>query len=56
MVTILKKKDSIEKLKKILENVLSKKRKGVDASKFSGILKIDEDAVEVQKKMRDEWN
>jgi hypothetical protein len=56
MVTVLKKNESIEKLKQILDNVLSKKKKGIDASKFSGILKIDDDAVDLQKKMRDEWS
>jgi hypothetical protein len=30
--------------------------KGVDTKKFCGVLKLKEDALAVQKKLRDEWH
>lgn len=30
-------------------------RKGFDASKFCGVLKLEEDALSIQKRLRDEW-
>lgn len=55
MTTILKSGEPIEELRKKLDKAISKKTKGVDTSKYSGILKSDLDPLEYQKKMRDEW-
>lgn len=53
MVTIVKKgsdkKEAAKQLKKAL------KTKGVDTRKYCGVIKLVEDPLEIQKKMRDEW-
>ncbi len=57
MVTTIKKgasKKEIQNLFKELEN-RKKSNKGFDAYKFCGAVKFEEDALEIQKKMRDEW-
>ncbi len=45
--------------KKEFENLLSSfnksKKKGVDLSKHTGVLKLSKDALLIQKEMRDEW-
>lgn len=56
MVTVIKKgatKEEIAEKLKILNQHTSKK--GFEAHKFSGILKSDQDAVEIQRRLRDEW-
>jgi len=55
MVTILKSGQPLDELLKKLESANQGKKKGVDASKYSGVLKTDIDPLEYQKKMRDEW-
>lgn len=39
-------------MKKILKE---QKAKGIDAKKYCGILRLKEDALKLQKGMRDEW-
>ncbi len=53
MVVIIKKGDS----KKLIQNKLRKLKggKGFPASKFTEKIKIDEDAVAIQRRLRDEW-
>jgi hypothetical protein len=53
MVITIKKGDS----KKTIERKLSKlsKKKGFPAHKFLGKIKVDGDPLEIQRKMRDEW-
>lgn len=54
----------LERLKKIKENPdrvsnwdeVSKTLKPFDAKKFNGVLKVNEDALVIQKRLRDEWN
>lgn len=56
MVLILKKgatKEEIAELENKLYN--QKTSAGFDAKKFNGILKMPEDPVIIQKKLRDEW-
>lgn len=53
MIHILNKKTAQE-----LKNVLRSKRKptkGFNAKKFNGIIKSQDDAMKIQKKLRDEW-
>lgn len=52
---ILKKEESIAEMKKKLRSV-SKKSKGLDAKKYSGIIKVNEDPVQYQKRIRAEWD
>ncbi len=54
MVTIIKKGYSLSKIRKALRNT-EKSKKLFDASKYCGVIKIKEDALKVQKKLRDEW-
>jgi len=54
MVLILKSSEDIKKLKQTLADRQIKK--GFDAKKFCGVLKVDEDALVIQKRLRDEWN
>jgi hypothetical protein len=53
MVTIIKKGSDIKAIRKALSK--HKPRKGVDASKYCGVIKLKEDPLAIQKKMRDEW-
>jgi hypothetical protein len=55
MVLVLKQgasKKEIEALRKKLEKLPSK---GVDTKKYCGVIKLKEDPMAIQKKMRDEW-
>lgn len=54
MVLVLKGNKDIKKLKEILADRQAKK--GFDAKKFCGILKAEEDALVIQKRLRDEWD
>ena len=54
MVLVLKGNKDIKKLKEILAD--RQVKKGFDAKKFCGILKVEEDALAIQKRLRDEWD
>jgi hypothetical protein len=45
----------MEELKKQLEKAISQKSKGIDTTKYSGVIKTEIDPLEYQKKIRDEW-
>jgi hypothetical protein len=56
MVLVLKKgasKKEIEALRRKLER--NRPSKGVDTKKYCGVIKLKEDPLVIQKKMRDEW-
>lgn len=55
MVTTIKSGSSKEEIKKALKQLREKSKKGFEASKFSGSLKLEEDALLIQKRLRDEW-
>ncbi len=55
MVTVIKRGSSKEVIAKRLKELDKKKVKGFKAKQFCGILKLEEDALVVQKQMRDEW-
>ncbi len=58
MTVILKKTDSKETIEKIFESVLKNTQKSLrkfDAHKYCGILKLKKSPLEIQKKMRNEW-
>jgi len=54
MVLILKDNKDIKKLKQLLADRQTKK--GFDAKKFCGVLRVEEDALVIQQRLRDEWN
>ena len=55
MVTVIKKGTSRSKIRQLLTNMKKRSRKGFEAHKFCGILQLNKDAVEIQKRLRDEW-
>ncbi len=48
-------KSEIKKLEKKLEE-MQQKKKGFDAKKYCGTIKLAKDPLEIQKEMRSEWN
>jgi hypothetical protein len=54
MVRIIKKGSTKEEIQKTL-TMNPKKKKGFEASKFTGIINPIENPLEIQKKLRDEW-
>jgi hypothetical protein len=55
MVTIIKqglKKDSITKL---LNRLSNKPGKGIDTHKYSGLIRLKRDPLDIQKELRNEW-
>ncbi len=55
MVTTINKKTKKNKLKQLVVSANSK-NKVLDASKYSGKMKIEEKPLKIQKKLRDEWS
>ena len=55
MIKVINKKPKKDELRKIMSD-MDKKGKTLDASKYSGKLKLKADPLIVQKKLRDEWN
>jgi hypothetical protein len=53
MVTVIKKGSSKATLKQLLDKVQIKK--GLVAKKYSGVIKLKEHPLTMQKAMRDEW-
>ncbi|MDR0792548.1 MAG: hypothetical protein LBE82_04510 [Chitinophagaceae bacterium] len=57
MVLVLKKGASKKQIEVISEKIAHvQKKKRFDAYKHCGVLKLEEDALVIQKRMRDEWN
>ncbi len=57
MVTTIKSGATKAEIKSLFEKLTShlNKSKGFDAHKFCGMVKFNEDALEIQKSLRDEW-
>jgi hypothetical protein len=55
MVTVIKSGANKQIIAKRLKALYSTPKKGFNASKFCGILKIEEDPLIIQKRLRDEW-
>jgi hypothetical protein len=56
MVLVLKKGASEAEMQLIKKKLQKKSRKGgIDLKKYSGTIKLKEDPLEIQKKLRDEW-
>jgi len=53
MVTVIKKGFNKTTIKQLVDKVQIKK--GLDAKKYSGVIKSKENPVTIQKVMRDEW-
>jgi hypothetical protein len=55
MVLVLKKGASKEEIDLLRKKMSSNQRDGVDTRKFCGVLKLKEDPMVIQKKLRNEW-
>lgn len=56
MITIIKQGSTRELINALLAKLFEKKKtKGIDAYKYCGRLKLNEDPLTIQKKLRDEW-
>ena len=55
MVTIISRKTRTEKINEMLAGI-SNKEKYLNASKYSGKLKLKQKPLTIQKKLRNEWN
>ena len=56
MITVIKQGSTQSIINELLIKLFEKKTtKGIDTKKYCGILKMKEDAVKIQKRMRDEW-
>lgn len=53
MVTVIKKGTDKKEIEKALSSLKSKKK--FDAYKYCGTIKLNEDPLEIQKRMKDEW-
>lgn len=53
MVTVIKKGDTKEKINKLITKAIQ--TKGVNTKKYCGVIKLKEDPLLIQKKLRDEW-
>lgn len=51
----LKKDETVEELKAKLQNA-QENMKGIDTKKYTGVIKLKEDPVKYQKKIRNEWD
>ncbi len=57
MVLVLKKGATKKEIESINQKLVrSQKRKLFDAKKHCGVIEIKEDALSIQKRMRDEWS
>jgi len=52
MVVVIKGKKDVNKVREVLSNRNVKK---FDAHKFCGVLKVEEDALKIQERLRNEW-
>jgi hypothetical protein len=56
MVTTIKKTTKRKEVKRLLDNIKpAKSDKVFNASKFCGKIRFDEDALTIQKRLRNEW-
>ena len=53
MVTIIKKGSSKAAIKQLVDKIQVKK--GLDTKKYSGVIKLKEHPLTIQKALRDEW-
>jgi hypothetical protein len=55
MVNILKYGSGSDKIRILLKRLNKSANKGIDSEKYSGTIRLKEDPLKVQKKIRDEW-
>ncbi|MBI3502627.1 MAG: hypothetical protein HY063_12625 [Bacteroidetes bacterium] len=55
MVLTINKNSSLREVEKLLSRLFSKKKKGLNARKYCGIIHLKRDALQIQKDLRNEW-
>ena len=57
MVLVLKRGASIEEIAELKKKMAAAqpKKEGIKAAKYSGVLKLKEDPMDIQRRLRDEW-
>ena len=55
MVMTIKKGSDRKKMDRMLKMLGEKKKKGIDAKKYCGVIKLDKSPIDIQKQMRSEW-
>jgi hypothetical protein len=55
MVSILKYGSKSNKIRSLFERLNKSTVKGIDSSRYSGTILLKEDPLQIQKKLRDEW-
>jgi hypothetical protein len=53
MVIVIEQGTTRAKLERLLKKL--KRKKGVNTKKYSGVIKLKENPVQIQKQLRDEW-
>ena len=55
MVTTLKQGSQKDSINKLLKRLSNKAGRGIDAYKYSGLINLKRDPLEIQKALRNEW-
>ncbi len=56
MIIILKQGSTQKLINELMEKLFKKKKaRGIDVSKYCGVLKLEQDALTIQQELRDEW-
>ena len=55
MVTIIKQGSKKDSITKVLNRLSKKSGKGIDTHKYSGLIRLKKDPVDIQKELRNEW-
>ena len=55
MTTIIKKGDNKKRIQELLKKLRKTSKHTFNAKKYVGKLKFDKDALEIQKRLRDDW-
>jgi len=55
MVLTINKNSPLREVEKLLSRLFSKRKKGLDAKKYCGIIHLKHDALQIQKELRNEW-
>jgi len=55
MVLTINKNSSLREVEKLLERLLSRRKKGLNAKKYCGIIHLKHDPLQIQRELRNEW-
>ncbi len=55
MVLTINKNSSLREVEKLLVRLLRRRKKGLNAKKYCGIIDLKHDPLQIQKELRNEW-